>query len=317
VLASTVPLLIFAAVMTTLFERQQRASVERGLRDTARALTVAVDHELFASISVLQTLAASEPLETGNLGSFYTQAQRVVKAHPGWRTINVFDRSGQHILSLLRPLGTPLPFSGDLDVVRRTLATGQPVISDVYTGRVAGVPTVAITVPVTRDGRLTHVLAAGLAVRALSDLLAEGKLPGDRVATIVDGQGRIAARTRDIERWLGQPASAELVAQTRGAADGSFRHIAVDGVSAYTVHTRSRLSGWTIAVSVPVAVVDGPRRLWVGAILGGGLLALVIAAACAVVVGGRIAREIAALSLSPRAGPGRAAATAARTSRIA
>jgi hypothetical protein len=69
VLASTVPLLIFAAVMTTLFERQQRASVERGLRDTARALTVAVDHELFASISVLQALAASEPLETGNLGS--------------------------------------------------------------------------------------------------------------------------------------------------------------------------------------------------------------------------------------------------------
>ena len=74
--ASTVPLLIFAAVMTTLFERQQRASVERGLRDTARALTLAVDHELFASISVLQALAASEPLETGNLGSFYVQAHR-------------------------------------------------------------------------------------------------------------------------------------------------------------------------------------------------------------------------------------------------
>jgi hypothetical protein len=96
VLTSTVPLLIFAAVMTTLFERQQRASVERGLRDTARALTVAVDHELFASISVLQALAASEPLETGNL-SLGTRSQRggPRSGPPRLAYAGADDRSGQ------------------------------------------------------------------------------------------------------------------------------------------------------------------------------------------------------------------------------
>jgi hypothetical protein len=49
--ASTVPLLIFAAVVAVL--------LERGLEDTARALSVAVDHELVASISTRQPLAGS------------------------------------------------------------------------------------------------------------------------------------------------------------------------------------------------------------------------------------------------------------------
>jgi len=95
VLASTLPLLIFAAVVAMFLERHQRAAVERGLRDTARALSVAVNRELTASISALETLATSEHLDGGKLRSFYDQAQRALKAHPRWKTISLLDASGE------------------------------------------------------------------------------------------------------------------------------------------------------------------------------------------------------------------------------
>lgn len=112
VFASVVPVLIFAVVIAVLFEKHERAALERGHRDIAQALTVAVDHEPIASISTLRALATSEHLDTGNLKAFYGQAQRVLKSHEGWNTINPSDLSGQQLLNLFRPFGAPLPPPG-------------------------------------------------------------------------------------------------------------------------------------------------------------------------------------------------------------
>ena len=144
VVVSIVPLLIFAVIVIVLFERQQRASLERGFRDTTRSLTVAVDHELASSISTLEALATSEHLDAGDLQRFYEQAGRALGAHRGWVTINLFDATGQQLLNLRRPFGAPLPFSGDLDVVRRTLETREPAISNLFVGLVLKVPVVGV-----------------------------------------------------------------------------------------------------------------------------------------------------------------------------
>ena len=154
VFASVIPVLLFGVIVAVLFGRQHRASLEGSLRDTARALTVAVDHELISSLSTLQALVASEHLDTGDLRLFYESAQRVLRAHQGWRTINLFDRTGQHLLSLLQPFGTPLPSSEIHTGVRQTLDTGAPAVSDLFVGTVTQVPTVAVTVPVIHAGTL-------------------------------------------------------------------------------------------------------------------------------------------------------------------
>ena len=171
VFASVVPVLIFAVIMGALFEKQELAALEQGRRDTARALSVAVDRELSASISTLQALAISEHLDSGELKAFYGQAQRVLKAHPGWNTINLIDLSGQQLINLFRPFGAPLPNSGNLPVIRRALDTGEPAISDLFVGPVSEEPIIGITVPVTRGGHLKYVLSAGLDVASLSRLL--------------------------------------------------------------------------------------------------------------------------------------------------
>ena len=85
VAACMVPLLIFAVIMMVLLEKQKRESVERGLRDTARALSVAVDNQLIASVSTLQALAAFDHPDAMDLERFHVQAQRVLATQPGWR----------------------------------------------------------------------------------------------------------------------------------------------------------------------------------------------------------------------------------------
>ena len=59
ILATLIPILAFSGFMLVAFNRQTRSATERGLIETARALSVAVDQHVSASMSVLQALATS------------------------------------------------------------------------------------------------------------------------------------------------------------------------------------------------------------------------------------------------------------------
>jgi signal transduction histidine kinase/PAS domain-containing protein len=301
VLVSVVPLLIFAVIVATVLETRQRAALESSFVDTARALAVAMDRELTSSISLLQALATSEHLDAGELRLFYAEAKRVAATHPEWLTINLSDPSGRQLLNLTRPLGEVLPSIGHLEDVRRTLATGEVAVSNLFAGLVLKVPTVGFTVPVRRNGTLRYVLGARLDVRGLSGLLSQGRLPPTWTAEIIDRNGVIIARTRDAEAFLGRRAGPEVVAGSRESGEGSLGPVPMDGAPAYAVFSRSRLSGWTVGLTVPVAVVEASGRASRWAIIGGGALFLLLATALATVFSRRIAGAIGSLSASAHA----------------
>jgi hypothetical protein len=71
VLAAIVPLLVFAIVTIRQEVTEQRQILERGMHDTARARTLAIDGEVKASLAVLETLASSPFLDSGDLKSFH------------------------------------------------------------------------------------------------------------------------------------------------------------------------------------------------------------------------------------------------------
>ena len=108
VLAALLPLLIFTFEMFRQKARLQHEAVERGMRDTVRALSLAVDREIGAVRAILETLAESPHLDTGNLRSFYEICRRAVANRKESRLI-LFDRSGQQLMNTARPFGTPLP----------------------------------------------------------------------------------------------------------------------------------------------------------------------------------------------------------------
>src|ERR1041384_1331458 len=107
--AGLLQLVLFTLITTMVLSARERAAVEQGLQDTARALAVAVDQDVDNAVAVLNTLATSEALDAGDLRRFYDQATRVLGQHQDWGTITLIDKTRHQIINVATPFGTPLP----------------------------------------------------------------------------------------------------------------------------------------------------------------------------------------------------------------
>jgi len=134
VAATLLPVLVLAVTVVLLVQRERHASMQRGLQGTARALAAAVDRELDSSVTALETLGDSPALDEGNLPAFYEHARRARDDNPRWLTVFLVEASGRQVMTLLRPLGAPLPDAGDVDYVRAVLDTRRPYVSDLALG---------------------------------------------------------------------------------------------------------------------------------------------------------------------------------------
>lgn len=139
VLISILPVLIFSAVMTALFWRQQRAAFEQQFLERVRAMSIALDSELQGYISALRVLAHSAYLRSGDLAGFYAQAARVRVEQPAWATVVLADLDGRQLINLRMPYGAPLP-DGALSsgVLTAAAKARQAVVSGLFKNPVTG-----------------------------------------------------------------------------------------------------------------------------------------------------------------------------------
>jgi len=217
ILVALIPMVFFAGVIVLNLGREQRASVERGLQTTVRALAIAVDREVAASIRALEVLATSDLLSRGDLAAFHAQATRAVEAQDVWYVLALTDPSGQLLLNTVRPFGASLPRIDDRDYFRRLTETGRPAVSDLVAGRTTGQMNVTVAVPVLREGALRYVLFAAIKPEGLGRILAEEQIPADWIATISDTSQVIVARNRNPARFVGRELIAPLRAAVRAA----------------------------------------------------------------------------------------------------
>ena len=94
VVIALVPTLIFAGAVVGSLGRQQRASVENGLQTTVRALAIAVEREIGASVRALEVLATSTALDRGDLRAFHELARRAAEEEEVWYAVTLADTSG-------------------------------------------------------------------------------------------------------------------------------------------------------------------------------------------------------------------------------
>jgi signal transduction histidine kinase len=298
VAVTLVPLLALAVAVVLLAIRDRQASVERGLQESALALAVTVDRELDSSVTALRTLAASIAVDEGNYRIFYEQARRAREVNPTWLTVYLVEASGHQIMTLLRPLGTPLPNVGHFEFVRAVRETAQPYVSDLVFGPVSQRHIITVDVPVLREGRLRYILGASMVTDALAELLRR-QIPEDAVAVIRDRQNTLVARSRDHERHVGSAPRAGIAESLRLARQGGravFEVDSLDGVRVYTALSRVPRSDFVVGVAVPVATVTGgPQKLWWALAIGGGVI-LVGALGISALLARRIARPIHRLS---------------------
>jgi len=74
---AVIPLMLIAGVLIWRQTVLQRQAFERSLLQTAQALSLAVDRQIFADRVMLETLARSPLLDRGDIRGFYALCARV------------------------------------------------------------------------------------------------------------------------------------------------------------------------------------------------------------------------------------------------
>lgn len=145
-----------------------------------------------------------------------------------------------------------------------------------------GQSVVALGVPIVRDGKVAYCLQGLVGSGVLNSLLQSGNLPEGWIAAIVAANGLLVARSRTPELFVGQKASARVI-----AALDQRRLDIFDGYTREDIPTRTALRavgdwGWHVALAVPRQELMAPldRELRDLALLA---LAL-IGASCAMVI---------------------------------
>jgi two-component system cell cycle sensor histidine kinase/response regulator CckA len=301
ILVGVLPLLIFSIGMVVLLARQERAALKRGLVETTRALTVALDKEFESSITALKGLATSEHLGIGDVVGFYDVTSRMLQSQTQWKKIIFLDSSGKQLFSTGSTTGATIPGVVETETFDETLRTGRPAVSNLFAANSIGA-SVSIYVPVLRGNKVKFVVTAVLEPRVFMDILAQQKIPGDWVGTVLDRKKIIVARTRSQEQFVGKPAG-PLIGKTsdqvtEGWLESSTRR---DGVPSYAAYSRSLSSGWSVALAVPAAEVDALfyRSLWT--IGGAGVVFLLAGFLLALIFARRVSEPIRSLSLMAEA----------------
>jgi PAS domain S-box-containing protein len=260
ILATTVPLMLFAGGAVVLFAQHQRESLKRQMHEIAHTFTVALDLELQTSIAALEGLGSSDYLDSGDLQPFYQQAQRVLRARPTWNTIVLVEPSGHQLINLYRPFGSPLPPRGDMTAHTQALATKRPAVSNIFTGAVTKERVVSVEIPVLRDDVPKYVLVGSIRLEALSNILATLRTSPTWTASIVDGNGKIVARSADAEKYVGNSAGSIHSLVGSSETDGRVAASADGSSPSYAAFNRSAVSPWYVIVSAPAEAFDAPLR---------------------------------------------------------
>ena len=177
VCAALLPVLIFAAVLTGLFWLQQRAVFDAGQLERCRAIAIALDTEIGASVRVLESLALSPELDARRTETFASAARLVLSSQPSWSTIALVEASGRQIFKLT-PQGDELG-PVDVETFNRVVMTREPALSGlVRTGESSNFVT-EIAVPVVHGDLVTHVLVAAIEPGVWLRLLSEYPMTAD------------------------------------------------------------------------------------------------------------------------------------------
>lgn len=277
VLAAALPLVLLAALLLAWNVQEHRRAVERGLSNTARALSVAVDEQIINWRSVLEALSTSPAFDSGEFSDFYEQAVAVAEQHQGG--VVVFDETLAQRLNTRRPYGEPLPVAKHPEAVRLAFETGEPQVSGPFIGTVAEDWLVSLDVPVKRGGRTVYSLNISFHPANVSDVIGREQLSDGRVVHVINEENRFVARSELGENIIGQKVPdwyAEAIAERdSGIVEGSSPAGGPEQILAFQ---RLDEAPWTLAVAVPEAAVAAAWRepMW---LFGGLSVAIIVVSA--------------------------------------
>jgi diguanylate cyclase (GGDEF)-like protein len=120
---------------------------------------------------------------------------------------------------------------------QRAIATFDFAVGDYQISRITRQSTIILAHPIFDElGRMDSVIAIGLELGWLGDLVSGAALPEDSILTLVDANGVILARTPDPEGWVGRdvPDRSEFLRAVASGGQGAYESLWLDNVRRLT-----------------------------------------------------------------------------------
>jgi diguanylate cyclase (GGDEF)-like protein len=279
---------ILALFFMYYFKRELKQTIAIQQMTLVTVVAQHIDQKLLAAQKLLVDIARGV---TPGMVNDPDAAQRILDNIPGTRTIfdnglYLFTREGRIIAEspfLSGRRGRDISFR---DFYKKTIATGQPVISAPFIStHTPGAPSVLFTAPVRdRDGTLIAILGGGLNLLQNNVL---GELSHTRIAQsgylYLLSPDRIMIMHPDRSRIMGkaaQPGANRLLDRALAGFEGVEENVNSQGLQALTSFKHLQAADWIVGANYPLSEAYEPyyraMRYCIGAVLVITLLAILV-----------------------------------------
>jgi PAS domain S-box-containing protein len=153
-------------------------------------------------------------------------------------------------------------------------------------------PLIAVAVPVRSGQAVTYTLTGVILPSQMQKTMNDFGLPPDRIVAIFDRAGVIAARSHEIERFLGKGLALGLAQRVMQVKEGVSEVVSLEGIPLMSVFSRSATTGWGAAIGVPISVLTADLRHAMWLLAGAASLLVATSMALAWWLGGRISGAV-------------------------
>jgi signal transduction histidine kinase/ActR/RegA family two-component response regulator len=244
VLAIWVPAVAGLGLQAVEAYQSQRQSIQDEMQQQALSLRLALDAEVDRRHTLARTLTAMPALAEGDLARFERAARLAVRDSQD--VVLLVDRERQYFRTDAEA-AAPVDRGADARFVTQGIA-----VEFVRQAPVTGQPEIDIFVP--EAGRLAPRYNVGVSFPSarIQEVIAQQPLRPGSMLSVIDGQQRVMGRSRDIQRWLGTPATHPVLRELAAARGSGFLPTTtLDKVASLTYLSPPGPHGWATVVALP------------------------------------------------------------------
>lgn len=184
------------------------------------------------------------------------------------------------------------------DAARDAIAGQVPVVSNMIFNPDANGYRISLALPIVggqgQQAAMVFTTAPDQLIRTLQQ---RSSSLSDILVAVTDGNGRVVARSRDSDRFIGRRAPDWSRLQALQAKSGLIDAVTVDGAPViFSFQKLGGTPGWTLVVGEPISIFNAHWRDPMLALMVGAIVAWGLATAAAIWVGRLILRPVQALT---------------------
>lgn len=254
---SAVPFFLFAVYALNELGKSEHERASTQLLSSAQSTAHTVSQRLAVSVGYLTALATSDAARNNDLPELYAHAQRVMHQLPEASAISLVAPDNSIVFLTLRPYGTKGLVTNEAEAARAVFETGKPIVSGPFKSPVNDKIITSVGVPVRQGGQVAYCLRLILLTSSFNDLLVAQKLPQDWTVAIVAANGKVVARSRSPEKFVGEMASAEVLDGMRPRMPLLLDTHNLEGEAVRAAMAPLPGWDWSIAIGAPLSQLNG------------------------------------------------------------